>query len=102
MKWIEQNLDLSDTPVDNVITIEGNLENNKVSINVALYNLSTDEKWFVNEWSDTLNMWQYQEINNDDLRFKYSAKVDKIIKKYGKISYSEWYKIFLSKGPLKV
>ena len=102
MKWIEQNLDLKDSPADNVVTVEGNIKDNKININIVLYNLSTDEKWFVNEWSDILNMWQHQEINNDDVRFKYSAKVNKIINKYGKMSYSEWYKFFLSKGPIKI
>lgn len=99
---MEQNLDLKETPVDIVITVEGNIDDNKVNINVALYSFSSDEKWIVNEWSGALNMWQHQEVNNDDLRFKYSAKVDKIIKKYGKMSYSEWHKFFLSKSPIKI
>ena len=102
MKWFEQDIIINDLPTDFHVVLVGHAHDNIVELNVELYQFSSDNKWFITEWSKHVKMWSHSDITNDDIRNKYCDKIVKILKKHEGMPYGEWHPYFMSKGALKV
>jgi hypothetical protein len=88
MIWYERQLNIHGMPDTECALIVGSIDDNTLKISIEYY--KDDNKFTITELSKPMNMWQYQELINEEVRDKYWSGLEKIRNRHENKAYDEW------------